>query len=169
MPDKDLWLRKIAAFLHDPPYKVWYFRKTYKGKKWRRDDDVIDVFKRFFDLVYPFLDPSNHPKILRKFHHAGASGMKNNYFGVKEKPIEFDIGNFTVIHTLSGEKVSLKDLLEISEFNPGVTEPKDNVENFLSGLKSNSEKKKFFTDMEDITREHNTVDKFTPGGYSPCR
>ena len=108
MSNNDIWLRKIAAFLHDPPYKVWYFGKEYLGQVWRRDSDVIEIFQRYVSPNYPVKDPRNSDKIgLRVFHHVAASAGKNHYFGIKGPKIIFDFGGYIFIHSLSGEPISL--------------------------------------------------------------
>lgn len=139
MPDKYFWLRKIAAFLHDPPYKAWYFGKKYKGKDWKRDKDVVELFQTYFHSQYPFYNPDKPKKVLgkfRKFHHIAASELKNNYFGfeLKEKGITFAEGGYLFIHTLAGNHIQLTELLTLDEFALKI-EPKDEIERVLKSLK----------------------------------
>ncbi len=151
MSHSDLWLRKIAAFLHDPPYKVWYFGQQYKGKDWRRDKDVIETFERYIDSTYPFKDPRNPNKIkLRVFHHVAASAGKNHYFGIKGSNIVFSSGGYTFIHSLSGDTVGLNELWDMAPTL--IFDPKLEVENFLNRLKGNA-KEKFLALCRLLPRE----------------
>lgn len=141
MSNNDIWLRKIAAFLHDPPYKVWYFGKEYLGQVWRRDSDVIEIFQRYVSPNYPFKDPRNSDKIgLRVFHHVAASAGKNHYFGIKGPKIIFDFGGYIFIHSLSGEPISLNEILGAPPTQ--IFDPKSEVERFLSAL-TGDEREKF--------------------------
>ncbi|GEM_PF-4067867 len=141
MPNNNLWLRKIAAFLHDPPYKVWLFGKDYHGQRWKRDKDVIEIYENNIASVYPFKDPNNSNKIkFRKFHHVAASAGKNHYFGIKGPNIIFNSGGYRFIHPLSGETLVLSrfwDHVPDSSFDP-----KAEVEAFLNQL-TGDERQKF--------------------------
>jgi len=136
----NLWLRKIAAFLHDPPYKVWYFGKTYGGQNWKRDKDVIEVYERYISTSYPFKDPDNPNKIkFRSFHHLAASAGKNHYFGVKGPNVIFDVGGYRFIHSLSGTHISLLNLRDTAPNSS--FDPKAEVEEFLSKLTGDDRQK----------------------------
>ncbi|RLI52117.1 MAG: type III-B CRISPR-associated protein Cas10/Cmr2, partial [Candidatus Thorarchaeota archaeon] len=144
MPNNDFWLRKIAAFLHDPPYKVWYFGKEYKGQRWERNKDAINLFETYFHPQYPFYNPNNSNQKLgkyRKFHHIAASESKNQYFGLKGSNILFDTGGYIFIHPLSGLMIALEDIFKPDEFNKSLN-LKSEVETFLNQL-SGDERQKF--------------------------
>ncbi|MCD6086764.1 MAG: type III-B CRISPR-associated protein Cas10/Cmr2 [Candidatus Hydrothermae bacterium] len=143
MPDSIFWLRKIAAFLHDPPFKVWYFGKIQGGQKWKRDKDVIEIYESYVASEYPFKDPNSPHKIkFRKFHHVAASAGKNNYFGINGQNVIFDKGGYSFIHPLSGEILSLDEFWRAAP-EPSF-DPKAELQAFLKNL-TGDEKHKFLT------------------------
>jgi len=145
MLNKNFWLHKIAAFLLDVPYKAWYYGKDYSGQKWKRDKDVIEIYESYVASEYRFKDPKNPHKIkFRKFHHVAASAGKNNYFGIKSKGLDiiFDIGGYRIIHSLSGELLSLSEFWD--EIIDSSFDLKAEVESILNRLKGN-ERQKFLT------------------------